>query len=78
MTRPDALRAATLVALATLLTATTTRASDCYSIKDPDQRNQCLAEAQGQPSYCYSIRDPDERARCLAASKSEPSRCYGD
>ena len=51
-----------LVAMALFLPLLPTHASDCYSIKDPDQRNACLAESTGKPSYCYSVRDPNDRA----------------
>lgn len=50
--------------------------SRCYSIRDSDQKNHCLAMAKGQSSYCYSIRDSDFKNVCLAQTKSQKSYCY--
>jgi len=38
---------------------------NCYSIRDADKRNACIAETR-QPSACSSIRDSDARAYCQA------------
>lgn len=48
----------------------------CYSIKDPDQKNHCLALAQDQVSYCYSIREPDLKNFCQAQVKEQKSHCH--
>lgn len=51
-------------------------ASRCYSIKDKDLRQYCLATAQGRKSRCYAIRDKDQKNLCLAQLGSQKSRCY--
>lgn len=40
--------------------------SYCYSIKDSDNKNYCLARLTGQQSYCYSIKASDRKSECLA------------
>ncbi len=50
--------------------------SNCYSIKDADQKNHCLALAKRQDSYCYSIRADDAKNLCLAQTKGQKSYCY--
>ena len=64
-----------LVAIA-VLAALPAHASDCYSIKDPDLKNHCLATTKQDPSYCYRIKAPDQKNACLAETKSEQSNCY--
>ena len=46
------------IGLALLLTIPKVYANDshCYSIKNSDQKNYCLAIAKHKESYCYSIR----------------------
>ena len=51
-------------------------ASHCYSIKDKDEKNYCLARAKRQASYCYSIRNSDKKNFCLAEIKGQKSYCY--
>jgi len=51
-------------------------ASNCYSIKDSDSKNYCLAMSHRQPSYCYSIRDSDGKSYCLAQTHSQRTYCY--
>ncbi|SDT86655.1 hypothetical protein SAMN05216296_0030 [Pseudomonas pohangensis] len=48
----------------------------CYSIKNQDQKNQCLAVTQNQKALCYSIKDSDMKNACLAQVGGEQSRCY--
>lgn len=48
----------------------------CYSIKDQDQKNQCLAVTQNQKGLCYSIRNSDMKNSCLAQVGGGRSRCY--
>lgn len=50
--------------------------SHCYSIKDADQKNHCLALAKRKDSYCYSIRAQDGKNLCLAQTKGQKSYCY--
>jgi hypothetical protein len=50
--------------------------SACYSIRDSDRRNMCLAQAKRQDSYCHSIRNSDDRHMCLAVIKKRRSDCY--
>lgn len=82
---PMSVRSARLGALAFAATAVLAGAwplaawpneSRCYSIRDADQKNHCLAMAKGQSSYCYSIRDSDLKNVCLAQTKSQKSYCY--
>ncbi len=51
-------------------------ASNCYSIRDQDRKNYCLATAKNQKSYCYSIRDQDTKNFCLAQLSNQRSYCY--
>ena len=53
---------AVLTALALAPIVSFGASSQCYSIKDSDLKNQCLAET----SQCYSIKDKDQKQRCLA------------
>ena len=50
--------------------------SHCYSIKNSDQKNYCLALAKHQDSYCYSIQESDTKNLCLAQIKNQKSYCY--
>ena len=50
--------------------------SHCYSIKNSDAKNSCLALAKNQDSYCYSIREADSKNLCLAQVKNQKSYCY--
>ena len=50
--------------------------SDCYSIKDHDRKNLCLATSTNQQSYCYSMRDSDGKNVCLARLTLQKSYCY--
>lgn len=50
--------------------------SNCYSIKDSDKKNYCLALAKQQDSYCYSVRDSDKKNLCHAQVKRQQSYCY--
>lgn len=50
--------------------------ADCYSIKDNDMKNNCLAMQKNETSYCYSIKDADMKNYCLAKLKHERSYCY--
>lgn len=51
-------------------------ASECYSIKEPDRKNYCLAVTTDKPSYCYAIKSPDAKNACLAEVKHKRSYCY--
>jgi hypothetical protein len=66
------------VGLALLLTTPSAQANDshCYSIKNSDQKNYCLALAKHQDSYCYSIQESDSKNLCLAQIKNQKSYCY--
>ena len=62
-----------------LILATTPAAaagSDCYSIKDADRKNLCLATSTNQQSYCHAIRDGDGKNMCLARLSRQKSYCY--
>lgn len=48
----------------------------CYSIKDQNQKNHCLAVTQKQMALCYSITNSDMKNACLAQVGGEKSRCY--
>jgi len=50
--------------------------SRCFSIRDSDLRNACLASTRGSKSRCYSIKDADRKWLCLAQVIGERSRCY--
>jgi hypothetical protein len=66
------------VGIILLLTTPNVQANDshCYSIKNSDQRNYCLALAKHQDSYCYSIQESDSKNLCLAQVKNQKSYCY--
>lgn len=66
-----------LVLLAALLPAAGwADSSRCYSIKDADKKNDCLASTNSNTSYCYSIKDSDMKSSCLARVGNQQSRCY--
>jgi hypothetical protein len=50
--------------------------ADCYSIKDNDNKNLCLAKTKNQSGYCYSINDHDSKNSCLAQVKQQRNYCY--
>lgn len=50
--------------------------ADCYSMKNSDNKNVCLAKAKNQSSYCYSVLDSDIKNNCLAVVKEQRSYCY--
>ena len=62
-----------------LLSPAQVRAQDtsrCYSIRDNDRKNMCLALARRDASACYSIRDNDDKNLCLAQVRGQRSNCY--
>lgn len=50
--------------------------ADCYSMKNSDYKNVCLAKTKNQSSYCYSVRDSDIKNNCLAILKKQRSYCF--
>ena len=53
--------------------------ANCYSIRNSDEKNLCLAETKGVTSYCYSIKAADKKNLCLAKVRKDESRrnwCY--
>jgi len=66
------------VGIILLLTTPIAQANDshCYSIKNSDQKNYCLALAKDKDSYCYSIQESDSKNLCLAQVKKQKSYCY--
>jgi uncharacterized protein involved in tellurium resistance len=48
----------------------------CFSIKDPDRKNVCLAMSKRQNSYCYSVKESDTKNMCLANVMQQQSYCY--
>ena len=50
--------------------------TDCYSIKDHDRKNLCLATSKSQVSYCYAIKNTDNRNMCLARVGMKKTNCY--
>jgi len=50
--------------------------SNCYAIKNTDQKNHCLAIAKAQNSYCYSIHESDLKNTCLGQVGNSKSYCY--
>lgn len=51
-------------------------ASECYSIKESDRKNYCLAVTTDKPSFCYAIKSPDAKNACLAEVSDKRSYCY--
>jgi len=43
--------------------------SYCFSVKDADTKNMCLANVMKEKSYCYSIKLHDMKQQCLAQVK---------
>jgi len=51
--------------------------SNCYSIRNSNEKNYCLALVKRQDSYCHSIRgSADTKNLCLAQVKGQKSYCY--
>lgn len=71
-------RAAALALSIAWATGTTALANEsaCYSIRDADRKNMCLAQAKRQESYCYAIRNADDKHMCLAVVKNRRSDCH--
>ena len=59
-----------------LCTAVHANESNCYAIKNTDQKNYCLAIAKAQNSYCYSIHESDLKNTCLGQVSNSKSYCY--
>ena len=57
-------------------TAVQANESNCYAIKNTDQKNYCLAIAKAQNSYCYSIHESDLKNTCLGQVGKSKSYCY--
>ena len=62
--------------LYSIATSNAANDSHCYSIRNSDQKNFCLALVKKQDTYCYSIREPDSKNLCLAQIKNQKSYCY--
>jgi len=45
--------------------------ANCYSSKNSDQKNFCLATAKHQGSYCYSIHESDTKYVSYTDHRSE-------
>jgi hypothetical protein len=67
---------AVLTALALAPIVSFGASSQCYSIKDSDLKNQCLAETRNEKSRCYSIKNADLKNSCLARVGGNKSQCY--
>ena len=50
--------------------------ADCYSIRETDSKNYCLAKTHNQSSYCYNIHDSNIKNDCLALLHHQRSYCY--
>ena len=50
--------------------------TDCYSIKDQDRKNLCLATSKRQVPYCYAIKNADSKNMCLARVDLKKSNCH--
>jgi hypothetical protein len=50
--------------------------ANCYSIKDADLKNYCLASSKNSDSYCFSIHVQDTKNQCLAHVRKQKSYCY--
>lgn len=50
-------------------------ANKCYSIKDVDMKNDCLAVTKNDKNKCYSIKDKDMKNSCLARIGGQKSKC---
>jgi hypothetical protein len=50
--------------------------SRCYSIRDPDTRRMCIAQAKKDRTACYGIRSRDRRYLCLALVTGDKQQCY--
>ena len=62
--------------LYSIATSNAANDSHCYSIRNFDQKNFCLALVKKQDTYCYSIHEPDSKNLCLAQIKNQKSYCY--
>lgn len=53
------------------------KGSSCYSVKNENLRNACLANAFKQESNCFSIIDDENlRNHCLGVVKGTESNCF--
>jgi hypothetical protein len=59
-----------------LATVAHAQASHCYSIKNQNRKNYCLAQVKEERSYCYSIKEQDLKNFCLAEVSGQRSYCY--
>jgi hypothetical protein len=59
-----------------LCTVVQANESNCYAIKNTDQKNYCLAIAKAQNSFCYSVHESDLKNTCLGQVSNSRSYCY--
>ena len=72
-----AIRTASCIVLVLIATpAAAAAGSDCYSIKDANRKNPCLATSTSQLSHCHAIRDSDAKNMCLARLTLQKSYCF--
>ena len=69
------MRTATCIVLV-LIAPPAAAGSDCYSIKDADHKNLCLATSTSQLSHCHAIRDSDAKNMWLARLTLQKSYCF--
>lgn len=60
----------------TLFSISTVAFADCYTIREIDSKNYCLAKTHNQSSYCYNIHNSDIKNYCLAVLHNQRSYCY--
>ena len=71
-----AMRTATCIVLVLIATPAAAAGSDCYSIKDADRKNLCLATSTSRLSHCHAIRDSDAKNMWLARLTLQKSYCF--
>lgn len=49
--------------------------TDCYQLRDMDQRNYCLARERNDVGQCYAITSSSLRASCRSEVQRDASIC---
>jgi hypothetical protein len=64
-------RLATTVAALLIAGPARSAPSACYSVRNKDIRQFCLARETGKPAMCDSIRDPHRRTLCRLRAQQQ-------
>lgn len=53
------------------------KGGSCYSIKNENMKNACLANALKKENHCFAITNGDSRNLCLGVVRKNEANCFG-